>query len=332
MKPHISRNEFKEHWTKVGIIDIGSNAVRFHIIGGQADNRFVRLYFNREPVRLGKDVFTHGVISSVLMAKLTERIIQFRTHCHNENIYEFRVIATAAMRQAKNNTEVIAFVKKRSGLSIEIISPEEESRYTYCGVMTASGIDVKNSLIIDIGGGSTEIIRAGRKKMLSNISYELGAVRNAVDGLDNHQEYERAFQTMTDSISAALQTVRRDVGGLYRKNAYGIGGTLNAIADIISAKYSVPRDDLSLTHAHVLKLRNYFYLNPPYTVEHIPGLSAERRDIIVTGIEITMQLMTQLGLHAVHILNTGVADGVAAYAIRGLLNKRIISKDANCGE
>ncbi len=164
-----------EH-TRIGIVDMGSNAIRFLIADVTASHHDI-LASHRLAVRLGHEVFQSGEVSAVAMAATVEAFCQFRSRCENDHVTQRRAIATSAMRDASNRDEVIDRVFRASGFAIEVITGEQEANLLKIGIETQIDLSQGTSLLADVGGGSVEVTVVHHGIVQSACSYPLGAVR-----------------------------------------------------------------------------------------------------------------------------------------------------------
>ena len=138
-------------------VDLGSNSFRMHI--GRFEGDAMRIVKSaREPIRLGAGLDADGNLTSAAIQSAITALSGFRSILNQYALDSVRVVATNTMRIAKNASEFLPELEKAIGNSIEIISGEEEGRLIYMGVAKVLSNPAENRLVIDIGGGSTEII------------------------------------------------------------------------------------------------------------------------------------------------------------------------------
>lgn len=157
-------------------IDIGSNAIRL-AIARPSEQSFHISYRSRQPVRLGSSVFRDGAISQEVYEDLKEALFKFRNQLENHKVTKLRAIATSAMREASNGAEVLRSLLKETKIPIELISGEEEARLVNLAISKKMDLSQGDFLLIDIGGGSIELIASSQGKVLKKQSYVLGMVR-----------------------------------------------------------------------------------------------------------------------------------------------------------
>src|SRR5580698_7527970 len=157
-------------------IDIGSNSCRMKIARVVA-HRLKTVAEDREVTRLGASVFASGLVSPEAMAATLRALKRFQRAVQAHGVDQIRVVATSAMRDARNSTAFQEWVKAETGWTMEIISGLEEGRLIHRGVMSAESGVRGRVLLVDLGGGSCEITLSEHKRIRETVSLPLGAVR-----------------------------------------------------------------------------------------------------------------------------------------------------------
>jgi exopolyphosphatase/guanosine-5'-triphosphate,3'-diphosphate pyrophosphatase len=157
-------------------IDIGSNSCRLKIAKVVA-HQLRTLHEDREVTRLGASVFSSGLVSPEAMSATLRALKRFQRAVQSHGADQIRVVATSAMRDARNAAAFQAWVKAETGWNMEIISGLEEGRLIHRGIVSGEPGTGGKVLLIDLGGGSCEITLSERKRIRETISVPLGAVR-----------------------------------------------------------------------------------------------------------------------------------------------------------
>ena len=157
-------------------IDIGSNSCRLKIAKVVA-HQLRTLHEDREVTRLGGSVFASGLVSPEAMAATLRALKRFQRAVQLHGVDQTRVVATSAMRDARNAAAFHAWVKAETGWNMEIISGLEEGRLIHRGLMSGEPAAGGRVLLVDLGGGSCEITLSEHKRLKETISLPLGAVR-----------------------------------------------------------------------------------------------------------------------------------------------------------
>ena len=146
-----------EELARIGIVDMGSNAIRFLIAAGCSDEHRV-LEKDRQPVRLGDAVFRTGDVPDSTIKDVVAAFEHFRDRCDQLGVERRRAVATSAMRNARNRAQVLDRVLEASGFAIEVISGAEEARLLMLGIEREVDLSAGRSVLLDVGGGSAEVV------------------------------------------------------------------------------------------------------------------------------------------------------------------------------
>ena len=159
----------------LGAIDVGTNAVRLELARPLRDGSLETLHQERDPVRPGEGVFTTGSIPRPVADRLLSTLRRYAALCRRDAT-RVRAVATSAIREARNGAEVVRRAREEAGLELEVVSGREEARLVCLGVLHGKPRGAR-SLVIDIGGGSTEVATALGEEPTALYSVGLGAVR-----------------------------------------------------------------------------------------------------------------------------------------------------------
>src|SRR5882762_2212442 len=158
-------------------MDVGSNAIRLAIAEFKSPTRYTILERMRVPVRLGESVFHTGRIAPETMDAALDAFRDFRRCMEENGVVVHRAVATSATREAKNRAAFLDRVHSETGIDLEVIPGPEEARLVALGVRAKISLERGTSLILDVGGGSSELALVERGEILLVESHDLGAVR-----------------------------------------------------------------------------------------------------------------------------------------------------------
>ena len=195
-------------------VDIGSNSCRLKIARVVA-HRLKTLHEDREVTRLGTSVFETGLVSPDAMATTLKALKRFQRAVQAHGVDQIRVVATAAMRDARNAQAFVTWAKAETGWTIEIISGLEEGRLIHRGVMTNEPGAGGKVMLVDVGGGSCEITLSEHKRIKETISLPLGAVRLTQEFVPNDPPTE-------DSLARMKQFIQRELRRAHRRFEAGV--------------------------------------------------------------------------------------------------------------
>lgn len=295
----------------LGAIDIGSNAARLLITetsvykDGSVD--YTKLNLLRVPLRLGFDVFDKGLISEEKRQKLIETIKAYKMLMDIYKVEAVKACATSAMRDAANGKEILAEIKKETGIDINVITGHEEASVIYETHIAENLQEGRSYLYIDVGGGSTEVTMFADNHIIFKESFNIGTIR-----LLNSKVTDEQWEHMKWYI----KTHTREYQPI---EAIGSGGNINKIFSISKRKEGKPLP-LDL-------LKDYHKELSYSTVEerqHLYNLRSDRADVIVPALQIYIAIMRWANADEIYVPKIGLADGLIKmlYKERTALQKK----------
>ncbi|MDQ6844360.1 MAG: exopolyphosphatase [Bacteroidota bacterium] len=295
---------------KLSAIDIGSNAVRLLISEVTLDEKkqasFNKVSLIRVPLRLGFDVFDTGKISD---RKITLLIYTMKAYLNLLEAYEvtfLKACATSAMRDSSNAEEIIALIKKETGIEIEVISGSDEASFIYENHV-AENLDKEHSyLYIDVGGGSTELTFFANNKLVFKDSYNIGTIR-----LLKNKVSEDAWEEMKNNIKDKTK-------GFKEVTAIGSGGNINKVYTLSKRKDTKP---LPLD-----MLRDFYKELSNVSLEDrisVYKMREDRADVIVPALQIYINVMRWAGATEIYVPKIGLADGLIQHLWEEVKDKEL---------
>ena len=300
-------------------IDIGSNSCRLKIARVVA-HQLKTVHEDREVTRLGSSVFESGLISPEAMALTLRALKRFQRAVQAHAADQIRVVATAALRDARNGEAFQAWVKAETGWSLEIISGLEEGRLIHRGIMSAEVGVSGRVLLVDLGGGSCEITLSEHKRIKETVSLPIGAVRLTEGFLTADPPTAEELAQMRQLIGRELRRARRKIAVERVSLVIATSGTAAALAEASAAvakagKASVKR----LVHGPgvapvllVRKLAARLAKMPLQEREAMPGIGPRRAEIIIAGAMVYAELLEHFMLPGFRYSPLGLRDGILA--------------------
>ena len=289
---------------KVAVIGIGSNSVRM-LVCEVHEGEMRRLRRAREGTRLFAGLDAGRNLSAEAMASSCAAVEQMADSARAEGCEAIHLFATSATRDAANQADFSAMLKTETGLTLEICSGETEAALSFFGAT-----DGGDSGVIDIGGGSTEIIVGSGMDVRCGFSCQMGAVRLAGRiPIRDHGDLAAVQQVASDILEEELRLhPALTFPGTWR----GTGGTFTTLAAIMKGIRWTDR-----TYMHGTVLKKDFILRivrdladmPIEERKLLPGLQPNRADIIVHGICILIACMDRLGIEEITVSEYGNLDG-----------------------
>jgi exopolyphosphatase/guanosine-5'-triphosphate,3'-diphosphate pyrophosphatase len=297
---------------RLAAIDVGSNSIRLIIAEALREGNYRVLDEEKATTRMGKGLGETGKLNPAAVEQSLEALKRMKQIAAGFQVRELRVIATCAVREAKDGPDFVRRVKDEVGLEIEVISAKKEAHLAFLSVARSFNLDGKNVAVADIGGGSTEIILASGRIIEAICGTPLGAVR-ITERFGNGQVLStEVFEEMLDDIDRELRRHTRKAI-LEPHILIGSGGTFTTLAEMIMAtkgQLGLPVRGSEVNRADVRHLLDRVRKMPPEARRNLPGLSPDRADIIVAGIAIIDRLMRHFNLNRVLIHDRGVRDGL----------------------
>ena len=275
----------------IAAIDVGSNAIRLAIANVNADGGYQVAYSVREPVRLGQDVFTKGIISAHTIDKMLETFTSFKKKLAEHNVTRVKAVGTSAVREAMNRDLVLKAVTKTAGFELAIIGGEEEARLIHLAVKSTVNLKNKVALLVDIGGGSVEVVLADDSNVLCTESYSMGGVR-LLKILDEKAGEERFNQLVTEYVDATQRRLEQEIKNQKIDICVGTGGSIESIGELrkeLFDKNSNQKVTAEELKALVKKLRGSSF------EERIQNwrLRPDRADVIVPAAIVLQKIVQQ---------------------------------------
>lgn len=303
-------------------IDIGSNSCRLKI-ARVVSHRLRVLHEDREVTRLGASVFASGLVSPEGMAATLRALKRFQRAVQSHGVDQIRVVATSAMRDARNAEAFHAWVKAETGWNMEIISGLEEGRLIHRGLMSGEPGAAGKVLLIDLGGGSCEITRSERKRINDTISLPLGAVRLTEEFLTADPANPEDLARMRRLIARELRRAHRRIQPGKVPLVIATSGTAAALAEACAAiasktgkssksqKRSLRKAGIAPT-ALVRKLAAKVARMTLPEREAVAGIGPRRAEIIVAGAQVFAELLESFNLAGFRYSPLGLRDGILA--------------------
>ncbi|HMH13784.1 MAG TPA: Ppx/GppA phosphatase family protein [Edaphobacter sp.] len=305
-------------------IDIGSNSCRLKIATVHM-HRLKTLHEDREVTRLGESVFQTGVISPEAMAATIRALKRFHKAVQMHVADKVRVVATSAMRDARNAEAFTEWVRSATGWSVEVISGLEEGRLIHLGVVTHEVGARGRCLLIDLGGGSCEVTVSDGGRIKGMASMSLGAVRLQQEFLQTDPPQKEDVARLKQFIDRELRKAERKLGIPRVGLVIATSGTAAALAEASGhvrksrvGKKSLAKKRLDRVGAltadspDVRRLADRLVKMNNEDRAAVPGIGPRRSEIIVGGALVYANLMERLGLKGFRYSPLGLRDGMLA--------------------
>ncbi|MFW5790188.1 MAG: exopolyphosphatase [Bacillota bacterium] len=293
---------------KLAIIDIGSNSIKMILVDYRSDNSFRIIDELKESVRLGEGMHQNTYLKEGRIQKAIQTLILFKNLCDAVEVDKIIAVATAAVRIADNQQKFLDRVYNQTGIEVRVLSGEEEAYYDYKGV--ANSFDLKTGLIMDVGGGSIELVLMEDKKIKESTSLPFGALTvteefNLFDENNSDEKLKKFFYEEFSKLDW-LQDIKD-------KPLLGVGGTIRNIAKIWQNKSNY---SLEILHYYKMKTKNVNEVYKEVSAKNIEerkeisGLSNKRADIFIGASAIVNYMLEFTGINELVISGKGIREGL----------------------
>jgi exopolyphosphatase/guanosine-5'-triphosphate,3'-diphosphate pyrophosphatase len=294
-------------------VDIGSNSVRIKI-ARVVRHRLKTVHEDRVVTRLGESVFRFGTLSPEAMEDTVKVLRRFYRDIQNFGVDQVRVVATSALRDARNGAAFIAWAHSATGWKVETISGLEEGRLIHLGILANTSLGASRALLIDLGGGSCELTLSEKGHIREMVSLPLGALRLTGEFLPHDPPRPVEIQRLRRSIAEELDRVREQIAGVKLRNVLATSGTAAAISN---AAQVVQPFGLRLRAGHVsrtalVRLAEHLAKLDFKDRNKVPGIGPRRAEIIVAGACVFAELMERCNLPGFQYSPLGLRDGLLA--------------------
>jgi exopolyphosphatase / guanosine-5'-triphosphate,3'-diphosphate pyrophosphatase len=296
-------------------IDIGSNSIRMEAAEVLPGLGTRILASDREVTRLGESVFRTGQVSEDALKSTLAVLTRMADLYRRLDVVGVRVVATSAIRDTRNQREFLSRASEAAGAPVEIISGREEARLIHLGVESVWPQTDKRVLVIDIGGGSAEIIASDHGRMAEAYSKPLGAVRLKEAFLSSDPPSARQLLQLQTYIQGKLDAPVRRMGNAGWDRAIATSATAAAVVSAISRTPRGKRDGIDKLRVTTAQVRKLYAKLSELSLSgrrKVTGIGPRRAEIIIPGLAVLLEFLNQFHLPAVHYSRAGVRDGIIA--------------------
>jgi exopolyphosphatase/guanosine-5'-triphosphate,3'-diphosphate pyrophosphatase len=305
---------------RLAAIDVGSNTIRLTVAEVQDDDTYRILDEEREMVRLGEKLDRTGRLSEAAVERALAALGKMKAIADGFKVTEIRAIATSAVREAANGPGFVREVMRQHKVRIDVISGDEEAQLAFRSAARHFDLEGRSTAVVDIGGGSVEVILSAGTAVDQVYSLPLGAVRVTERFVRSDPLRNKHWKLMKEEID-------RDIRSAIRQPAHraeimvGSGGSFTALAHMSKWQREGRHGSVQgyvLTPAEVIHLVGRLREAPLEARRQIQGLSADRADIILAGATVIARLVRRLGTQQILVNERGIRDGLLLHMISEL--------------
>jgi exopolyphosphatase/guanosine-5'-triphosphate,3'-diphosphate pyrophosphatase len=299
---------------RIAAIDIGTNSIHMVIARATGPGSFEVVDREREVVQLGRGSFQGGRLRADAMRRTLEALRRHVELARRNQVDRIVCTATAAVREARNGGDFVQAAREIAGVLPRVIPGGEEGRLIWLGVRSALQLDAAPSLIVDIGGGSLQLVVADRERLLRSWSLPLGALRLTERWLESDPPSRRDVQRLRRHIRRVAREALEGVSEMGPRRVYGSSGTIHALG--LATHEIEAGEPLRQVNGHVMpaealeRLTRRLQRMTLEERERLPGIDAARAEIIVPGALTLHHVLETLGVPDMTLSDFGVREGL----------------------
>jgi exopolyphosphatase / guanosine-5'-triphosphate,3'-diphosphate pyrophosphatase len=300
--------------SKLAVIDIGTNSIHMVLAEILPDASFKILDRFKDITRLGNGAFASKRLADEVMARALEVLRTLVTLARNKGFDRVIAVATSAVREAENGGDFVAMVLEETGLRVRVISGAEEARLIFLGVKNSIALPEGPTLIVDIGGGSVELVVGTREGMLHGASLKLGAIRLA----DQYLPKTPPFESMMRTLEQAVLTHLRDAVTSFKTKKFlsliatsGMAGNIGEIIHLHHTGRPLPQHNLATVSLKDIRaLQAQLAQASLKNRLAVPGLDPKRVDTLLPATVLLRCLLELSGLSELTLCDKAIREGV----------------------
>jgi exopolyphosphatase/guanosine-5'-triphosphate,3'-diphosphate pyrophosphatase len=306
---------------RLSIIDLGTNTFNLLVVETQGNQVVQTLHQEKIPVKLGEGGINLGIIQDIPYQRGLTAMQKYAGISKDLQVDKIFAFATSAIRSSRNGQQFANDVKASCGIQVQIIDGQSEAELIYRGVQLSGALGEKNSLILDIGGGSCEFILCNQHQVFWKHSFDLGVSRLFERYRHHNPILPSEIQTIESLFESELQTLFKAIQRFPTHELIGSSGSFDTFAEMISfQKYGEDR---------VSNLKVYTFNIPEFEQVHqkllhstvnerylMPGLVAMRVDMIVIASILVDFLLRRLAIHSMKVSAYSLKEGVMEMVMR----------------
>ena len=295
----------------VAVIDIGTNSTNLLVV----DNAGTQVVRNITSTRLGDQLHVTGALSSDAMTRTLDAITAHLHTAQSQGVDHICIVGTAACRRASNISQFAEDIHAATHISLEVLSEKDEASLAFAGALSGLPEVLAPTLVIDIGGGSTEYT-VGVREAEQSASIPFGALTATASHISRDPAPPEDLTNLIGAVADELEEIGRTISAIASPSrVIGVAGTILTVAMV---ELGLAEFDRQILHGFELTrdaVEDVFRTMATETLNERllnPGLSPDRADIIVAGCCILVATMRRLHIDAITVSTRGLMDGVVA--------------------
>jgi exopolyphosphatase/guanosine-5'-triphosphate,3'-diphosphate pyrophosphatase len=261
---------------------------------------------------LGEGVFSSGLLSPEAMTETVRVLRRFHRAMQECGTDSVRVVATAALRDARNSRAFLEWVRSTTGWTIEIISGLEEARLIHLGIVSASRLGARSVLLVDLGGGSCELTLSREGQLRDTVSLPLGAVRLTGEFLQHDPPRKSELKRLSEFVARELARVQDRIRRAHVGVVIATSGTAAALASVAGRIAGKGRSATYAPREMIRRIAKQLSRQSLEQRSKVPGIGPRRAEIICAGAVVYAELLERCHLPGFRYSELGLRDGILA--------------------
>lgn len=296
-----------------GVIDLGSNTIRLSVF--RYEEGKIRLVQNKKTIAGLASCIKDGGLTEIGVVRACMALNRYKAILEEQKIKKYSVFATASLRNINNREIVLNEIKERTGIVPEILFGDEEARLDFIGVK--NGSELTRGVLIDIGGGSTELVLFENGEIKRLASIPIGALNLQNKSTKGIIPTDREIRKMRKIINKAIDELQWDFESDY-ETMYAVGGTSRAALEIAKELFRISSEEKSFNKENVKDIVNKLRSSDPKEYKPIYKINPERIFSLAGGLVILNEVVKRFGCEIINISKNGIREG---YFIDRILSK-----------
>jgi exopolyphosphatase/guanosine-5'-triphosphate,3'-diphosphate pyrophosphatase len=299
---------------RLAFMDVGTNTLLLLVVEADESGAFVVLDDRAAITRLGQGVDRTRLLGAAGQERSLQTIREYLARCGELGVEEVAAVGTSAFRDAGNSDEFQSRLRRELGLTLRILSGAEEAFYSFLAVKEGLGAGVADFLVVDVGGGSTEVIQAAGGELARWASLDIGSVRLTERILRSDPAREDEYAEAVAAIDREIERLGARWGNAARpERMFGIAGTFTTLAAVERGLREYSHGEVHGARLSRLEVARQVRLYKSLSVaerKKIPGLEPQRADVILAGAALVERLMALFSVEESVVSDQGIRYGL----------------------
>lgn len=299
-----------EDSVRISAIDIGTNTILLLIADIDEKEKIVTIIDEIRTPRLGEGLNKSGMITDSAIKRTIDNLLEFKNIILSNNVNLSTVCGTAALRESLNKKSVVSAIKSKTGFSVEVLDSKEESLLSFRGALSSGIFSENQSVVIDIGGGSTEIAHMVDGKIKS-YSIPLGVVKLTEQFFKTFPPTELEINIMINHINKEIENINLE--NITGKKLIGVAGTATTLACLDKKLQYFDRnaiDDHSISFQKILYWKKLLSTLTPDEIKSLSKCTEGREDVLTAGVIILAEVMNKYHFNEMIVSIRGLRYGL----------------------